>query len=59
MNCCVAAMQLGASDYLDKPLTPAEFEHVLTTHCQPGHGESSARASEELSAREAYALPIA
>src|ERR1700733_404169 len=26
MNCCVAATQLGASDFLERPLTAAEFE---------------------------------
>ena len=34
MNCCVAAMQLGAADYLEKSLSPMEFEHLITTHCQ-------------------------
>jgi DNA-binding NtrC family response regulator len=50
MNCCVAAIQLGALHDLEKTLTPVEFEHLIT-HCQPGHGGSSARASEELDAR--------
>ena len=35
MNCLFAAMQLGAADYLEKNLTPAEFEHLVTVHCQP------------------------
>ncbi|MGO8791450.1 MAG: response regulator [Terriglobia bacterium] len=51
MNCCVAVMQLGAPDYFEKPLTPTEFEHLLTTHCPPRHGESSARISERLTVR--------
>jgi len=51
MNCCVAAIQLGASDYLEKRLTPAEFEHLVTTHLQPRQREASARASERLSIR--------
>ena len=42
MDCCFAAMQLGAADYFEKPLTPAEFEHLLTTHCQPRQLESYA-----------------
>jgi len=46
MNCCVAAVQLGASPDLERTLTPAEFEHLITTHCQPGHRASSARAPE-------------
>jgi DNA-binding NtrC family response regulator len=45
MNCYLEAMQLGAVDYLEKPLAPAEFEHLVTTHCQPRKGEISARAS--------------
>jgi DNA-binding NtrC family response regulator len=51
MNCCVAAMQLGASDYFEKPLTPAEFEHLVTTHFQPRQRKASARASEPLNVR--------
>jgi len=42
MKSYLEAMQLGASDYLQKPLTPAEFERVVTTHCQPRQGEISA-----------------
>lgn len=42
MKSYLEAMQLGASDYLQKPLTPAEFERVVTTHCQPRPGEISA-----------------
>ena len=45
MNCYLVAMQLGAADYLEKPLAPAEFEHLVTTHCQPRQREISARAT--------------
>jgi DNA-binding NtrC family response regulator len=45
MNCYLEAMQLGAADYLKKPLAPAEFEHLVRTHCQPRKGEVSAGAS--------------
>ena len=45
MNCYLEAMQLGAADYLEKPLAPAEFEHLVRTHCQPRKGEVSAGAS--------------
>jgi len=45
MSCYLKAMQLGAADYLEKPLAPAEFERVVTTHCQPGQGEISACAA--------------
>jgi DNA-binding NtrC family response regulator len=45
MNCYIEAMQLGAADYLEKPLAPAEFERLLTTHCRPRQGEISVRAS--------------
>ena len=45
MSCYLEAMQLGAADYVEKPLAPAEFERVVTTHCQPRQGEISANAS--------------
>jgi len=45
MKCYLEAMQLGAADYLEKPLGPAEFEHLVRTHCQPRRGETSANAS--------------
>jgi DNA-binding NtrC family response regulator len=45
MNCYLEAMQLGAADYLEKPLAPAEFERLVTTHFEPRQGEVSARAS--------------
>lgn len=35
MCCYLEAMQLGAVDYLEKPLTPAEMEHLVTTHVKP------------------------
>ena len=37
IGCYLEAMQLGAVDYVEKPLTPAEVEHLVTTHLQP-HG---------------------
>jgi DNA-binding NtrC family response regulator len=45
MNAYLEAMQLGAVDYLEKPVTPAEFERTVTTHCQPRQSEISAHAS--------------
>jgi DNA-binding NtrC family response regulator len=45
MNCYLEAMQLGALDYLEKPLAPAELERLVTTHCQPRRGKVSAQAS--------------
>ena len=45
MKCYLEAMQLGAADYLEKPLAPAEFERLVTTHCNPRQGEISAGAS--------------
>ena len=45
MKCYLDAMQLGAADYLEKPLAPAELERLVTTHCQPRQGEISAGAS--------------
>jgi len=34
------AMQLGTADYLEKPLSPAELERLVATHCKPQQGES-------------------
>jgi DNA-binding NtrC family response regulator len=45
MKCYLEAMQLGAADYLEKPLAPAEFERLVTTHCNPRQCEISAGAS--------------
>ena len=45
MNCYLEAMQLGAVDYLEKPLAPAEFERLVTTHCEPRQGEIAAPGS--------------
>jgi two-component system response regulator FlrC len=39
MGCYLEAMQLGAVDYLEKPLAPAEVEHLVTTHVQPRPSE--------------------
>lgn len=44
VNSYLQAMQLGASDYLEKPLTPAEFERVVLTHCQPRQRGTSAKS---------------
>jgi len=49
MNCCVAALQFGLEDRLDKTLSPAEFEHLVTTHCQPPQDEISAPSAERRS----------
>lgn len=35
MGCYLEAMQLGAVDYVEKPLAPAEMEYLVTTHSQP------------------------
>jgi DNA-binding NtrC family response regulator len=35
MGCYLEAMQLGAVDYVEKPLTPGEIEHLITTYFQP------------------------
>jgi len=32
MSCYLEAMQLGAVDYVEKPLAPDELEHLVTTH---------------------------
>lgn len=35
MGCYLEAMQLGAVDYLEMPLAPADVEYLVTTHAQP------------------------
>jgi DNA-binding NtrC family response regulator len=35
MGCYLEAMQLGAVDYVEKPLAPPEVEHLVTTYLQP------------------------
>jgi DNA-binding response OmpR family regulator len=42
MNCHLEAMQLGAVDYLGKPLAPAEFEQLAKAHGWPRQGALSA-----------------
>jgi len=35
MRCYLEAMQLGAVDYVEKPLSPAEALHLMETHLRP------------------------
>jgi DNA-binding response OmpR family regulator len=35
MDCYLEAMQLGAADYLEKPIGPAELARVVSTHFRP------------------------
>ena len=35
MACYLEAMQLGAADYVEKPLGPSQVERLVTTHWQP------------------------
>jgi len=35
MGCYLEAMQLGAVDYLEKPVSPAEMARVVETHLRP------------------------
>jgi DNA-binding NtrC family response regulator len=37
VGCYLEAMQLGAVDYLEKPLSAIEIVRVVTTHLQPRH----------------------
>ena len=36
MNCYLEAMQLGAVDYLEQPVSPCEMRRVLETHARRG-----------------------
>jgi CheY-like chemotaxis protein len=42
MSCYLEAMQLGAVDYLEKPMAPAEVERLVATHCLPQQGDFAA-----------------
>jgi len=37
VGCYLEAMQLGAVDYLEKPLSAVEMLRAVTTHLQPSH----------------------
>ncbi|HXH49621.1 MAG TPA: response regulator [Terriglobia bacterium] len=37
VGCYLEAMQLGAVDYLEKPLSTVEIVRAVTTHLQPRH----------------------
>ena len=39
MDCYLESMQLGAVDYVEKPLPSAEMEYLVTTHWRPRAGE--------------------
>jgi DNA-binding NtrC family response regulator len=45
IKCYVEAIQHGASDYLEKPLSPEELERLVTTYCKPRQSEPAAQAS--------------
>jgi DNA-binding NtrC family response regulator len=45
IKCYVEAIQHGASDYLEKPLSPEGLERLMTTYCKPRQNEVSAEAS--------------
>jgi len=41
----VEAIQHGASDYLEKPLSPEGLERLVTTYCKPRQNETAEQAS--------------
>ena len=45
LRCHLDAMQLGAADYLEKPLPPGELDRVITTHCRVRKRENSGSVS--------------
>jgi len=45
IECYVEAMQLGAADYLGKPLSPVELERLVATYCNPRQGGISPHES--------------
>ena len=45
ITCYVEALEHGATDYLEKPLSPVELERLVAKYCRPRQGESSAQES--------------
>ena len=39
MHCYLEAMQLGAVDYLEKPIASSELAHVIEAYRQPHSGK--------------------
>jgi DNA-binding response OmpR family regulator len=37
MNCYLEAMQLGAFDYVEKPLAPSQLAQIVKSHLRPSH----------------------
>ena len=35
MGCYLEAMQLGAADYMEKPVLPSEIARLIETHVRP------------------------
>ena len=44
MDCYLEAMQLGAADYLEKPVDPAELARVIITHRRPATQQAATAA---------------
>jgi DNA-binding NtrC family response regulator len=44
MACYLEAMQMGAVDYVEKPLASADVEHLVTTYLRPCVAEMRRRA---------------
>jgi DNA-binding NtrC family response regulator len=45
----IEAMQLGAADFLEKPLSPTRLEHLVEKYCRSRHGKFSASCRNPIS----------
>lgn len=52
MGCYLEAMQLGAVDYVEKPLAVADIEYLITTHAQPRLIETRMGSNRGFSVRQ-------
>jgi DNA-binding response OmpR family regulator len=47
IHCYVQAIQHGATDYLEKPRTPAELKRLVAAYCEPRPGATNPLDSQE------------
>lgn len=52
MRCYLEAMQMGAVDYIEKPLALTDIEYLITTHAQPRLIETPVGSNRDLSVRQ-------
>ena len=56
-GCCLNALNLGANEYVQKPLTPSEVQTLVDEYLRPSVGLTAANAELVFHARQAGAEP--